>query len=70
LFKRNEVATVAGMCGTCGNLGLLIFSLLIGGLVATVGYTPFFVTLGVLDLVGAVLLWMLVRENTPERRDA
>jgi ACS family hexuronate transporter-like MFS transporter len=70
LFKRNEVATVAGMCGTCGNLGLLIFSLLIGGLVATVGYTPFFVTLGVLDLVGAVLLWTLVRENTPEHRDA
>jgi ACS family hexuronate transporter-like MFS transporter len=62
LFKRNEVATVAGMCGTCGNLGLLIFSLLIGGLVATVGYTPFFITLGVLDLMGALLLWTLVRE--------
>ena len=62
LFKRNEVATVAGMCGTCGNLGLLIFSLLIGGLVATVGYTPFFIALGVLDLVGALLLWTLVRE--------
>lgn len=63
LFKRNEVATVAGMCGTCGNLGLLIFSLLIGGLVAKVGYSPFFVSLGVLDLVGAVLLWTLVRER-------
>ena len=41
LFKRSEVATVAGMAGTFGNAGLLIFSLLIGGLVATVGYTPF-----------------------------
>lgn len=65
LFKRNEVATVAGLCGTCGNLGLLIFSLLIGGLVATVGYSPFFISLGVLDLVGAVLLWTLVRETKP-----
>lgn len=63
LFKRNEVATVAGLCGTCGNLGLLIFSLLIGGLVARVGYSPFFVALGVLDLVGAALLWTLVRER-------
>ncbi|GGY17029.1 MFS transporter [Massilia dura] len=62
LFRRNEVATVAGMCGTFGNLGLLIFSLLIGGLMATVGYTPFFVSLAVLDLVAAVLLWTLVRE--------
>jgi ACS family hexuronate transporter-like MFS transporter len=62
LFRKNEVATAAGMAGTCGNAGLLIFSLLIGGLVATVGYTPFFVCLGVLDLVGAALLWSLVRE--------
>jgi MFS transporter, ACS family, aldohexuronate transporter len=63
LFKRNEVATVAGMAGTCGNAGLLIFSLLIGGLVNRIGYAPFFIGLGVLDLVGAVLLWTLVREK-------
>jgi MFS transporter, ACS family, hexuronate transporter len=65
LFRRNEVATVAGMCGTFGNLGLLLFSLLIGGLMASVGYTPFFVSLAVLDLVAAVLLWTLVREPAP-----
>jgi len=63
LFKKNEVATVAGMAGTLGNAGLLIFSLLIGTLVARIGYTPFFVCLGVLDLVGAVVLWTLVREH-------
>ena len=63
LFKKNEVATAAGMAGTFGNAGLLIFSLAIGGLVATVGYTPFFICLGVLDLVGAVVLWTLVRER-------
>ena len=62
LFRRNEVATVAGMAGTCGNAGLLLFNLLIGGLVATVGYTPFFVCLGVLDLVGAAVLWTVVRD--------
>jgi len=62
LFKRNEVATAAGMAGTFGNAGLLVFSLLIGGLVATIGYTPFFVGLAVLDLAGAALLWILVRD--------
>jgi ACS family hexuronate transporter-like MFS transporter len=66
LFRRSEVATVAGMAGTMGNLGVLIFSLLIGGLVATVGYDPFFVALGMLDLAGAALLWTLVRD--PSRR--
>jgi ACS family hexuronate transporter-like MFS transporter len=63
LFKRSEVATVAGMAGTCGNLGVLMFSLAIGGLVATVGYDPFFLALGVLDLAGAVVLWTLVRNR-------
>jgi ACS family hexuronate transporter-like MFS transporter len=69
LFKKNEVATVAGMAGTFGNAGLLIFSLLIGSLVTTIGYTPFFVCLGVLDLVGAVLLWTVVRERREEGFD-
>ncbi|WP_334161348.1 MFS transporter [Phenylobacterium sp.] len=62
LFRRSEVATVAGMAGTMGNLGVLIFSLLIGGMVAIVGYDPFFIALGVLDLVGAAVLWTLVRD--------
>ena len=63
LFRRSEVATVAGMGGLFGNLGVLIFSLLIGGLVASIGYSPFFIALGVLDLLGAVLLWTLVRDR-------
>ncbi len=63
LFRKNEVATAAGMAGTFGNAGLLIFSLLIGGLVTKVGYTPFFICLGLLDLLGAAVLWTLVRER-------
>jgi MFS transporter, ACS family, hexuronate transporter len=53
---------VAGMAGTLGNGGLLIFNLIIGSLVAAIGYTPFFVVLAALDLVGAAVLWTLVRE--------
>src|SRR4029079_2054547 len=60
LFKRNEVATVAGMAGTCGNGGVLVFSLIIGALVSAIGYTPFFICLGVLDLFGALILWTVV----------
>ena len=67
LFKRNEVATVAGMAGTCGNAGVLLFSLLIGTLVAKIGYSPFFIGLAALDLLGAVVLWTLVREPNADR---
>jgi ACS family hexuronate transporter-like MFS transporter len=63
LFKRNEVATVAGMAGTFGNAGLLIFNLVIGFLVKDIGYTPFFIGLAALDLVGAAVLWTVVREQ-------
>lgn len=61
LFRRNEVATAAGLAGFAGNLGVLVFSLALGSLVDRVGYAPFFILLGVLDLVGASLLWLLVR---------
>ena len=65
LFKKNEVATIAGMAGTFGNAGLLIFSLLIGALVIKIGYTPFFICLGLLDVIGAVVLWTVVKVEVP-----
>jgi ACS family hexuronate transporter-like MFS transporter len=37
-----------------------------GALVTRVGYTPFFIGLAALDLIGAVLLWTLVRERRPD----
>jgi ACS family hexuronate transporter-like MFS transporter len=64
LFRRSEVATAAGVAGLFGNLGVLIFSLLIGGLVTKVGYDPFFLALGLLDLIGATVLWTLVRSRS------
>ena len=70
LFKRNEVATVTGMMGTCSNTGVLIFNLFIGALVVKVGYTPFFIAVGLLDLLGATLLWVLIRERRAEKLPA
>lgn len=69
LFRQNEVATATGMAGTMANLGALIFSLAIGILVAKTGYTPFFVILGGIDLVGAAVLWLLVKPR-PDVREA
>jgi MFS transporter, ACS family, hexuronate transporter len=63
LFRRNEVATVAGIAGFCGNLGVLTFTLLIGGLAKSVGYSPFFVALAVFDIFGAIWLWAVVRDR-------
>jgi ACS family hexuronate transporter-like MFS transporter len=62
LFPRDQVATATGVAGTAANLGVLIFTLVLGSMVDSVGYAPFFVLLGLLDLVGATLLWTLVRK--------
>jgi MFS transporter, ACS family, hexuronate transporter len=61
LFRKSEVGTVAGMAGTCANFGVLLFTLALGTFVAKVGYDPFFIALGLLDLVAAAVLWTLVR---------
>jgi ACS family hexuronate transporter-like MFS transporter len=41
---------------------VLVFTLSLGRLVDQVGYVPFFIVLGVLDLIGAAILWTLVRK--------
>jgi ACS family hexuronate transporter-like MFS transporter len=61
LFPSSEVATVAGMVGTAANLGALLISLAIGFMVAKTGYGPFFILIGGLDLIGAALLWLVIK---------
>jgi ACS family hexuronate transporter-like MFS transporter len=62
LFPRNEVGTVAGMAGTCANLGILIFTIALGQRVDQIGYTPVFVLLAVLDIVAAIVAWTVIRK--------
>src|SRR5579872_2561313 len=62
LFPRNEVGTVAGMAGTCANLGILIFTLELGQRVDQIGYTPVFVLLAVLDIIAAIVAWTVIRK--------
>ena len=62
LFPRNEVGTVAGMAGTCANLGILIFTYELGQRVDQIGYTPVFVLLAALDIIAAIVAWTVIRK--------
>ncbi|WP_435955906.1 MFS transporter [Dryocola sp. BD626] len=55
-FEANQVATVNGLRGTFAWIGGCIFSLLIGALYTTVGFTPLFSALGLFDVIGAVIM--------------
>jgi ACS family hexuronate transporter-like MFS transporter len=63
LFPRRTVATANGLSGTFGYLGGILFTFLVGRAASTVGYTPLFWGIAVFDLIGAAVLWALLRRN-------
>lgn len=63
LFKKNQVATAVGMAGACAWTGQLIFNLFIGAFVGIIGFGPFFIALAFFDVIGAIVLWIFIREN-------
>jgi MFS transporter, ACS family, hexuronate transporter len=70
LFPRREVGTVTGLVGLVAGLGNLAFTLVIGSFVSRVGYAPFFVALGFGDLIGAAVLWTMVKPAAALLREA
>jgi ACS family hexuronate transporter-like MFS transporter len=63
LFPHHQVATANGMTGTAAWTGGMLFSLLVGALAHTVGYNPLFVCLAIFDLLGAAIVFSLLREQ-------
>ncbi|EBS7635416.1 MFS transporter [Salmonella enterica] len=61
LFEKEEVATVVGLSGGCGYTGQLIFNIFIGVFVAAIGFSTFFVILAFLDIIGALILWSVIK---------
>ncbi|EIZ78649.1 major facilitator transporter [Novosphingobium sp. Rr 2-17] len=61
VFDSRMVGTASGMAGTMAWIGGMLFTLLIGQSADVYGYSPLFVALGVLDLIGMAALWALLR---------
>lgn len=63
VFEARTVGTASGLAGTVAWTGGMLFTLLIGKSADVYGYNPLFVALAGLDLVGAIVLWSLLRGN-------
>jgi MFS transporter, ACS family, hexuronate transporter len=61
VFDSKTVGTATGMAGTVAWIGGMLFTLAIGQSADTFGYNPLFVALAGLDLIGALVLWTLLR---------
>ena len=70
VFDSRTVGTASGMAGTSAWIGGMLFTLLIGQSADQFGYNPLFVALAGLDLMAAVVLWALLRENAVGKRRA
>lgn len=68
MFGKGEVATATGMGGSMGYLGAAAFTAVFGVLVTKIGYSPLFVVLAVFDLIGAVVVCMLARQNSQDTK--
>ncbi len=66
LFPKRTVATANGLSGSWALMGGMLFTFAVGWLVTHVGYTPIFVVIAFLDLIGAAILWTLIREPKTE----
>ncbi len=70
VFDARAVGTASGMAGTFAWIGGLGFTFLIGQSADAYGYDPLFVALAALDLVGAVVLWSLMRDRRAKAAQA
>lgn len=61
LFPDHRIGRVTGLTGVAGGLSGLLFPLLTGVLVDRVSYTPVFVLIAVMPLMGAAALFLLGR---------
>jgi ACS family hexuronate transporter-like MFS transporter len=61
LFPNQTVATASGLAGGIGYLGGMLFILTVGYLVMHLGYSPIFTAIAFMDIVGAAILWLLIR---------
>ena len=59
LFPDHRIGRVTGLTGVAGGLSGLMFPLLTGVLVDRVSYTPVFLLIALMPLVGTVLLFLL-----------
>jgi ACS family hexuronate transporter-like MFS transporter len=61
LFPDHKIGRATGLTGVAGGLSGLLFPLLTGILVDHVSYTPVFVMVAIMPLIGTILLFVLAR---------
>ncbi|MEQ9862058.1 MFS transporter [Pectobacterium cacticida] len=70
VFGRNEVATANGLTGMAAWMASTLFALVVGALADTLGFSPLFAALSVFDLLGAVVIWTVLKNQPASEVDS
>jgi Sugar phosphate permease len=65
IFPSKVVGTVSGLMGCIGTYGAMIFSLIIGFVIQSNGYTPAFLISGFLHPISFILVFLIIKKIEP-----
>jgi ACS family hexuronate transporter-like MFS transporter len=68
LFPDHQVGRATGLTGVAGGLSGLLFPLLTGRIVDKISYTPVFIMVAIMPLLGTIALFLIARKYR-QRRD-
>lgn len=63
-FSGKEVSTVNGLRGSSAWIASFLFTIVVGQFVETIGFKPFFITMGFLDIIGAIIMCSLLYQRS------
>jgi len=66
LFKSSSVASVSGISGTAAGLVTIAATYMIGDITTRYSFTPILITASIIPLIGAGLVWSLIRNPRTE----
>jgi ACS family hexuronate transporter-like MFS transporter len=66
-FPQRNIGSVLGICGGFGAAGAILFNYFVGQMIGTLGASKVFAVMALLHPVAAVVLWTMVRRETPRQ---
>jgi MFS transporter, ACS family, hexuronate transporter len=60
------VATANGLTGMAAWTASTMFALVVGALADTIGFSPLFAVLAIFDLLGAVVIWTVLKNQSAD----
>lgn len=68
-FKPSQFATITGLTGLVGNLGVALGTTPLAVMVITFGWRNSFLAIGIVTLILALACWLLVRDTPPNNHN-